>query len=183
MNAKNDMDQVGIILAAGEADDTLSFTGSASALIGESNSLILVDDETTVDAAGTLTLKAENDSTITNVVGGLTLGTSNTSANIGMGLSLNLLDDNSIAAVADSGSDASTDTTDTTTDDFKSKSTEEQNKTKAENTLAEARHLAQRRTKGLSADDVDSDGGHNRDGIYGNAKSRWVPDSPGCHRL
>ena len=146
LNARNDMDQVGIILAAGEADGKINVTGSANALIGDSNSLVLVDDEAKINAAGTLTAKAENDSTITNIVGGLALGSAKTNANVGMGLALNMVDVNGIAAVADNGKDASTKSADVTG------TIEEQNEIKTQNTLAKARKLSADRTKGLSTD-------------------------------
>ena len=142
LNAKNEMIQTGIILAAGKADKNLSATGSLNLLTGGGNSLVLVDDETTVKAANAFTLSADNKTTVTNVVGGLALGSSRTNATVGAGVAVNMLDVNSIAMVGDTGSDAGTAVTNTETDEFKKKSGEEQNRIKADNVIATARKLA-----------------------------------------
>ena len=142
LNAKNEMIQTGIILSAGKADKNLSVSGSLNLLTGGNNTLVLLDDETTVKAAGTFSMGADSSTTITNVVGGLALGSARTNATVGAGVAVNLLDVNSIAMIGDTGSDASTTVTDTDTDEFKKKSAEEQNKIKAENTLATARKVA-----------------------------------------
>ena len=142
LNAKNEMIQTGIILSAGKADKNLSVTGSLSLLTGGSNTLVLLDDETTVKAAGTFSMGADSSTTVTNVVGGLALGSARTNATVGAGVAVNLLDVNSIAMIGDTGSGASATVTDTDTDEFKKKSIEEQNKIKAENALAAARKAA-----------------------------------------
>ena len=108
LNAKNEMIQTGIILSAGKADKHLAATGSLNLLTGGGNSLVLVDDETTAKAANAFTLSANNKTTVTNVVGGLTLGSSRTNATVGAGVAVNMLDVNSIAMVGDTGSDAGT---------------------------------------------------------------------------
>ena len=142
LNAKNEMIQTGIILSAGKADKNLSVTGSLSLLTGGSNTLVLLDDETTVKAAGIFSMGADSKTTVTNVVGGLALGSARTNATVGAGVAVNLLDVNSIAMIGDTGSDASRTVTDTDTDEFKKKNVEEQNKIKAENALATARKVA-----------------------------------------
>ena len=154
LDAKNEMIQTGIILSAGKADKNLSATGSLSLLTGGVNTLVLLDDETTVKAAGTFTMGADSKTTVTNVVGGLALGSARTNATIGAGVAVNLLDVNSIAMIGDTGSSASTTATDTDTDGFKKKSIEEQNKIKAENALATARKVAaeEAQTKKMGAD-------------------------------
>ncbi|MBO5637708.1 MAG: hypothetical protein J5906_09360 [Acidaminococcaceae bacterium] len=154
LNAKNEMIQTGIILSAGKADKNLSATGSLSLLTGGVNTLVLLDDETAVRAAGTFSMGADSSATVTNVVGGLALGSARTNATIGAGVAVNLLDVNSIAMIGDTGSDASTTVTDTETDEFKKKSIEEQNKIKAENALAKARKVAAKeaQTKKMGAD-------------------------------
>ena len=145
MNAANDMNQTGIILSAGKADSKLSASGSVNVLTGDSNSLVLVDDETTATAAGDFTMSANNNSAVTNIVGGLVLGSSKTNASVGAGIAINYLGVNSMAVIGDDGTDASTTDTDTGTDDFKKKTVEEQNKIKAQNTLINARKLAEER--------------------------------------
>ncbi|MBQ7418140.1 MAG: leukotoxin LktA family filamentous adhesin, partial [Acidaminococcaceae bacterium] len=145
MNAANDMNQTGIILSAGKADSKLSASGSVNVLTGDSNSLVLVDDETTATAAGDFTMSANNNSAVTNIVGGLALGSSKTNASVGAGIAINYLGVNSMAVIGDDGTDASTTDTDTGTDDFKKKTVEEQNKIKAQNTLINARKLAEER--------------------------------------
>ena len=145
LNAANEMKQTGIILSAGKADSKLSASGSVNVLTGDSNSLILVDDETTAEAAGDLALTANNNSTVTNIVGGLALGSAKTNVSIGAGVAVNSLGVNSMAVIGDNGSDASAEPVKTDTDDFKKKTAEEQNKIKGQNTLANARKLAQER--------------------------------------
>ncbi|MER2138524.1 MAG: hypothetical protein ABS965_00145, partial [Succiniclasticum sp.] len=145
LNAANDMTQTGIILSAGKADSKLSASGSINVLTGDSNSLVLVDDETTAEAADNFTMTANNNSTVTNIVGGLALGSAKTNASIGAGVAVNSLGVNSMAVIGDDGTDASVEPVKTDTDDFKKKTTEEQNKIKAQNTLANARKLAKER--------------------------------------
>ena len=154
MNAANKMKQTAIILSAGKADNMISASGSLNALTGDINSLVLADDETTVNTAGTLVLTANNDSTVTNIVGGLALGSSKTNASVGAGVALNALGVNSIAVIGDNGTDAVNTVTDTETEDFKKKNTEEQNRIKTRNTLAAARKLAANRSavKKMSTD-------------------------------
>jgi len=142
LKANNEMIQTGIILSAGKADKHLAATGSLNLLTGGGNSLVLVDDETTVKAANAFTLSADNKTTVTNVVGGLTLGSSRTNATVGAGVAVNLLDVNTVAMIGDTGSDAATAATDTESEDFKKKTIEEQNRIKADNALATARKVA-----------------------------------------
>ncbi len=142
LNAKNEMIQTGIILSAGKADKHLAATGSLNLLTGGGNSLVLVDDETTAKAANAFTLSANNKTTVTNVVGGLTLGSSRTNATVGAGVAVNHLDVNTAAMIGDTGSDAATAVTDTESEDFKKKTIEEQNRIKADNALATARKVA-----------------------------------------
>ena len=151
LNAANDMNQTGIILSAGKADRMISGSGSLNALYGDSNSLVLVDDETTVNAKGALVLSANNDTGITNIVGGLALGSAKTNVSVGAGAALNMLGVNSIAAIADNGLEdgsskkiANQTAADTDTEDFEKKSIEEQNKIKARNSLATARAVAEK---------------------------------------
>ena len=159
LNAANTMKQTGIILSSGKSDSHLGVSGSVNVLTGDSNSLVLVDDETTANAAGALKLTASNDNKIENIVGGLALGSSKTNASVGAGVAVNLLGVNSIAAVADNGTKAEKDkdgnsvlhvanqtTTDTDSEDFKKKSAEEQNRIRTQNTQASARKLAEERS-------------------------------------
>ena len=145
LHTNNSMIQTGVILSAGKADSHTGVSGSLNILAGGSNSLVLVDDESVVKAANAVTLAADNSTTVSNIVGGLALGSSKTNLALGAGVAWNALDINSMAAIADSGTDAAVTTTDTDTDDFKKKTADEQNAIKAANTLARARKLAKER--------------------------------------
>ena len=164
LRAANHMNQNGIILSAGKADNMMSVSGSVNVLNGDSNSLVLMDDETTINGKGVLELSANNDTTVTNIVGGLALGSAKTNASIGAGVAINDLGVNSIAVIGDNGLEAKKDAggnetseaadtptianqavTQTDTDDFTKKTIEDQNKIKEQNTLAEARKIAEKR--------------------------------------
>ena len=101
---------------------------------------------------------------MTNIVGGLALGSAKTNASIGAGVAINDLGVNSIAVIGDNGLEAKKDAggnetseaadtptianqavTQTDTDDFTKKTIEDQNKIKEQNTLAEARKIAEKR--------------------------------------
>ncbi len=143
LNAKNEMIQTAIILSAGKADSNLSVSGSVNVLTGDSNSLILVDDETVMTAAGNVIMSANNDTTVTNIAGGLALGSSKTNASVGAGVAVNYLGVNSMAVMGDNGTGDSV--TNTGTDTETTDTTEKENKKKAQKTLDAARKLAKER--------------------------------------
>ena len=153
LKTKNDMIQTGVILSAGKSDSHVGVSGSVNLLTGGSNSLVLLDDESVVKAANSIVLAADNQTAVTNIVGGLALGSSKTNTAVGAGIAVNALDVNSMAVIGDNGLEpagsgaesgkiANQKVTGTDTEEFKKKSTEEQNQIKAVNTLARARKLA-----------------------------------------
>ncbi len=156
LKTKNDMIQTGVILSAGKSDSHVGVSGSVNVLAGGSNSLVLLDDESVVKAANSVVLSADNKTSVTNIVGGLALGSSKTNLAMGAGVAINDLDVNTVAAIGDNGLEtdgssseagqiANQKVTDTDKEEFKKKSTEEQNKIKAANTLARGRKLAAER--------------------------------------
>ncbi|MER2138955.1 MAG: hypothetical protein ABS965_02380, partial [Succiniclasticum sp.] len=156
LKTKNDMIQTGVILSAGKSDSHVGVSGSVNVLTGGSNSLVLLDDESVVKAANSVVLSADNKTSVTNIVGGLALGSSKTNLAMGAGVAINDLDVNTVAAIGDNGLEtdgssseagqiANQKVTDTDKEEFKKKSTEEQNKIKAANTLARGRKLAAER--------------------------------------
>lgn len=145
LHTDNSMIQTGVILSAGKADSHTGVSGSVNILAGGSNSLVLVDDESVVKAANAVTLAADNSTTVSNIVGGLALGSSRTNLALGAGVAWNALDINSMATIVDNGKDAAVATVDTDTEDFKQKTVDEQNAIKADNTVARARKLAAER--------------------------------------
>ena len=144
--ADNDAGQLGLIFSAGKSDKN-GFAGSFNIQMGGSNSLVLVDDEAQITAANGVTVNANNDYVMTDVVGGLAIGSSKSNVTAGAGLALNQMEVNSMAVLADNGKGSSTAETDTDTEEFAKKSAEEQNKIKAENTVIAARKLAAARAK------------------------------------
>lgn len=121
---------------------------------GGASSLVLVDDETNMTAAGDVTLSANNSLKAVNVVGGLALGSSDATFTVGAGVAVNGLETNSMAVIGDNGTEnvekngktiiqiANQEIEDPESKDNKDKTDEEKNAIKAKNTLAKARKLA-----------------------------------------
>lgn len=151
LNTNAAVEDIAIIYSGGKADRS-GLAGSFNIQDGGSNSLILVDDEATLDAAGTVSLRAANSMTAANIVGGLALGSAKSKATVGAGFALNRLDVNSMAVIGDNGTGASTESTDTESDGNQDKSDEEKDQLRAQNTLAAARALAADRAKIRSMD-------------------------------
>ena len=146
VGADSDAGELALIFSAGKSDKS-GFSGSINIQTGGSNSLVLVDDEAKITAANGVTVGSNNDYVMNNIVGGLAIGGAGSNVTVGAGLALNQLDVNSMAVLADNGAGASVTATDTDTEAFNSKSAEEQNKIKAENTITAARKLAAERAK------------------------------------
>lgn len=146
-------DEVGIIYSAGEAQKN-GVEASVSVQAGGASSLVLVDDETNMTAAGDVTLSANNSLKAVNVVGGLALGSSDATFTVGAGVAVNGLETNSMAVIGDNGTEnvekngktiiqiANQEIEDPESKDNKDKTDEEKNAIKAKNTLAKARKLA-----------------------------------------
>ena len=151
VSANAAVEDIAIIYSGGKADRS-GLAGSFNIQDGGSNSLILVDDEATLEAPGAVSLRAANSMTAANIVGGLALGSAKSKATVGAGFALNRLDVNSMAVIGDNGTGASTESTDTESDGNKDKSDEEKDRLRAQNTLAAARALAADRAKIRSMD-------------------------------
>ncbi|MBQ9572745.1 MAG: leukotoxin LktA family filamentous adhesin [Acidaminococcaceae bacterium] len=141
LHAGAEVFEMGILYSAGKADRS-EWNGTFSLQNGGGNSLVMVDDEAVLDAAGKVSLTALNDITVNNIAGSLALGSSKSKFTVGAGVAVNWLETNSMAVVGDNGTGASAQTTETDTEEFAKKSTEEQNGIIAANTLAAARKLA-----------------------------------------
>ena len=143
ITSNTSVENIAINYSGGKADRS-GLAGSLNVQDGNSNSLILVDDESTLEAANDVILRADNKLNAVNVVGGLALGSAKSSATAGAGVALNLFDVNSMAVIGDNGLEgtaiANQALMDPEADD--NTSAEEKNKIKAKNTLAAARKLA-----------------------------------------
>ena len=144
LNGGTDVFELGIINSAGKADRS-EWNGTFNLQNGGGNSLVLVDDEATLDATGKVSLDTLNAITVTNVSGGLALGSAKSKFTVGAGVSVNWLDMNSLAVIGDNGKGAATEITDTDTEEFEKKSAEEQNRIIADNNLAAARKVMEER--------------------------------------
>ena len=129
ITSNTSVENIAINYSGGKADRS-GLAGSLNVQDGNSNSLILVDDESTLEAANDVKLRADNKLNAVNVVGGLALGSAKSSATAGAGVALNLFDVNSMAVIGDNGLEGT------------EIAAEDKNKIKAKNTLAAARKLA-----------------------------------------
>ena len=98
LNTNAAVEDIAIIYCGGKADRS-GLAGSFNIQDGGSNSLILVDDEATLEAPGAVSLRAANSMTAANIVGGLALGSAKSKATVGAGFALNRLYVNSMALV------------------------------------------------------------------------------------
>ena len=140
LHAGAEVFEMGILYSAGKADRS-EWNGTFSLQNGGGNSLVMVDDEAVLDAGGKVSLTALNDITVNNIAGSLALGSSKSKFTVGAGVAVNWLETNSMAVIGDNGTGASTQIIETDTEEYAKKSTEEQNKIIAANTLAAARKL------------------------------------------
>lgn len=101
LKAENDLQHTAITFGGGKAANQ-GITGMFAYMEGESNSIISVDDEASINAANKLALNANNDTTISNIIFDRT-----SAGNTAVGASIGIVDYkvNNIAAVADNDSD------------------------------------------------------------------------------
>ena len=102
ITSNTSVENIAINYSGGKADRS-GLAGSLNVQDGNSNSLILIDDESTLEAANDVKVRANNKLTAVNVVGGLALGSAKSSATAGAGVALNLFDVNSMAVIGDNG--------------------------------------------------------------------------------
>lgn len=102
LKAENDLQHTAITFGGGAATND-GITGMFAYMEGQSNSIISVDDEASINAANKLALDATNNSTISNIIFDKTSG-----GNSAVGAAIGIIDYqvNNIAAVADNDSDA-----------------------------------------------------------------------------
>ena len=108
ITADNDVSNTSIVFGAGTAVKEAGVQAMANTLLGSSVSLVSIDDEAKLTADGTgttekendgsINLSSENDTTLTNVTGGLAIGTT---AGIGASVGVTSYDINSAAVVGD----------------------------------------------------------------------------------
>ena len=122
LHAGAEVFELGILYSAGKADRS-EWNGTFSLQNGGGNSLVMVDDEAVLDAGGKVSLTALNDITVNNIAGSLALGSSKSIFTVGAGVAVNWLETNSMAVIGDNGTGASTQTTETDTEEFSKKST------------------------------------------------------------
>ena len=102
LKAENDLQHTAITFGGGKATND-GITGMFAYMEGESNSIISVDDEASINAANKLALNANNDTNISNIIFDRT-----SAGNSAVGASIGIIDYgvNNIAAIADNDSDA-----------------------------------------------------------------------------
>ena len=135
IKANNEMTQTGVVYNAGEVG-TVGLEGMVNLLNGGSNSLVSIDDEAIMQAAA-VELASVNDSTLTAVSGGATLGKDKTTASIGAGATLTLYDVNNMVVVGDNGFD-----TDVSADEEQTKDTKDKAADKRKAGVALAQSMA-----------------------------------------
>ena len=118
LSAENDLQHTAITFGGGAATKD-GITGMFAYMEGESNSIISVDDEASINAANRLALNANNDTNISNIIFDRT-----SAGNSAIGASIGIVDYgvNNIAAIADNDSDGGeydTKGNDTTRDEVK----------------------------------------------------------------
>lgn len=118
LSAENDLQHTAITFGGGAATND-GITGMFAYMEGQSNSIISVDDEASINAANKLALNANNDTTISNIIFDRT-----SAGNSAIGASIGIIDYgvNNIAAIADNDSDGGeydTKGNDTTRDEVK----------------------------------------------------------------
>lgn len=110
VKAENDVMQVGVVTQSG-ISGSVGISGMVNLMMGDSNSLVFVDDEASVTARetttgavkegvndGSITLDALNDTTVTNVAGGFSMGSD---VSVGVGLALTDYTVNNMAGIVD----------------------------------------------------------------------------------
>ena len=102
LKAENDLQHTAITFGGGAATND-GLTGMFAYMEGQSNSIISVDDEASINAANKLALDAANNSTISNIIFDRT-----SAGNSAIGAAVGIVDYkvNNIAAIADNDSDS-----------------------------------------------------------------------------
>lgn len=107
ITAENDVTQVGVVTQSG-ISGSVGLNGMVNMMLGDSSSLVFVDDEAKIvaDAVGTndgsITIDTQNDTTITNVAGGFSMGSD---VSVGVGLALTDYAVNNMAGIVDNDHD------------------------------------------------------------------------------
>ena len=101
LSAENDLQHTAITFGGGAATND-GITGMFAYMEGQSNSIISVDDEASINAANKLALNANNDTTISNIIFDRT-----SAGNTAVGAAIGIIDYgvNNIAGIADNDSD------------------------------------------------------------------------------
>ena len=99
IGADNVMNQTGVVYNAGQAG-TVALEGMVNLLNGGSNTVVSIDDDTVLEGKK-VNLFANNNSTLTAVSGGATLGNDSTAASVGASVTLALYDVNNVLIVGD----------------------------------------------------------------------------------
>ena len=103
--ADQKMQQVDIAYSSSKAD-SLNIGGMVNIVKGTGNSIVSIDDEATIKATaadGAIGLRANNDTNINAITGGLTLGGKSANGAVGIGVTWVDYDTNNIVQVADNG--------------------------------------------------------------------------------
>ncbi len=108
IESDNTMKQYGILYGSGKADGKFGFTGMVNVMSGDSNSVVSIDDEATLTGSEKVDVKANNDTMLLGIAGGVALGGNGTYASVGFGLDIIDFDVNSVAVVADNAKEGRT---------------------------------------------------------------------------
>ncbi len=119
LTADNQMIQTDIIYGAGESKGTAAINGMLGVITGASDSVVAVDDEAKIQATNKAAITADNDTTVTGIAGGATLGGTQTYAAVGASLLTVAYDVNNYALVSDNGTDVAIVSTSLTEDEKK----------------------------------------------------------------
>ena len=151
VSSENDVVQVGVVTQSG-ISGSVAINGMVNLMMGDSNSLVFIDDEASLSATeassgtitagvndGSITISALNDTTITNVAGGFSMGDN---VSVGVGLALTDYTVNNMAGIADNDHDAVYEETDETDADASAK---------RQNSVAQAMQAA-RAASGLTSE-------------------------------
>ena len=130
ISSENDVVQVGVVTQSG-LSGSVAINGMVNMMMGDSNSLIFIDDEASLSATeassgtitagendGSITISALNDTVITNVAGGFSMGDN---VSVGVGLALTDYTVNNMAGIVDNDHDTVYEETDETDGDASAK--------------------------------------------------------------
>ena len=157
--AENDLQHTAITFGGGKAANQ-GITGMFAYMEGESNSIISVDDEASINAANKLALNANNDTTISNIIFDRT-----SAGNTAVGASIGVVDYkvNNIAAIVDNDSDA-----------IRDENEEVKELVNLVNNQLSAEEKAQLGTKATVADEANGKGKITANAVEVNAKTSGI---------